>query len=228
MKPRVLITAANRGLGLEFARAYAADGWAVVGTSRDTADTADLRAAGDDVTVLPFDARDDESSESLVRTVGNIPLDVVIANAGVGDSTRNASEVTREMWTEIIGINTWAPFRLAVALRPNLERGTHKKLVGISSLAASMGSGYNVPGGYIYRASKTALNQLYHTLSVEWRPLSIVCLVMRPGRARTKLTGFRGDISAEESATGMKQAIMNATLDQTGSFIGYDGQQVAW
>jgi NAD(P)-dependent dehydrogenase (short-subunit alcohol dehydrogenase family) len=226
--PQVLITGANRGLGLEFARQYAADGWNVVATCRDPDAAAELRALGGKITILRFDALDEDSVSKLVGELADAPLDVVIPNAGVGSGGEKlASQVTREEWMECLAINTFVPVRLALALRPNLERGSHKKLAGISSLAASIAR-YEISGHYAYRASKAALNAIWRSFAVEWRPAGIVCLLLRPGRVRTRMTGFAGDLSPAESVAGMRQRIAESTLADSGRFLSYDGSEVPW
>ena len=226
--PTVLITGANRGLGLEFARQYSADGWHVLAACRNPAAATELAALGDGITTLAFDAEDDGAMARLVARLSDVPLDVVIPNAGVGSGGEKlASQVTREEWMERLSINTYAPARLAMALRPNLEQGTHKKLVGISSLAASIAR-YEISGHYAYRASKAALNAIWRSFAVEWRPLGIVCLLLRPGRVRTRMTGFTGDLSAEEAVAGMRRVIAASTLADSGRFLGYDGAEVPW
>jgi NAD(P)-dependent dehydrogenase (short-subunit alcohol dehydrogenase family) len=228
VRPRVLITGANRGLGLEFARQYAADGWSVIATARQPEAANELRALGGDVTILPFDASDDQSVAQLIAAVDGVPLDIVIPNAGVGSgSEKLASQVTREEWMERVAINTFVPVKLALALRSNLERGTHKKLAGISSLAASIAR-YEISGHYAYRASKAALNAIWRSFSVEWRALGVTCVLLRPGKVRTRMTGFTGDLSAAESVAGMRQVIAASTLADSGRFLSYDGSEVDW
>src|SRR5438105_15926929 len=101
--PRVLITGANRGLGLEFARQYAADNWQVIATCRHPEAASDLKLIAGNITILPFDAADDGSLVNLLTRLAGVPLDVVIPNAGVGSGgTRLASQVTREQWMEQI------------------------------------------------------------------------------------------------------------------------------
>jgi NAD(P)-dependent dehydrogenase (short-subunit alcohol dehydrogenase family) len=228
VKLRVLITGANRGLGLEFARQYAADGWDVIATARHPEAADELRLLGGAVSILPFDAADDQSVMALVTELDGVPLDIVIPNAGVGsEAEKLASQVTRAEWVERLAINAFVPVKLALALRPNLESGTHKKLVGISSLAASIAR-YEISGHYAYRASKAALNAIWRSFSVEWRPLGITCLLLRPGKVRTRMTGFAGDLSAAESVTGMRQAIAASTLADSGRFLSHDGSEVPW
>jgi NAD(P)-dependent dehydrogenase (short-subunit alcohol dehydrogenase family) len=226
--PRVLVTGANRGLGLEFARQYAAAGWEVLGTCRAPHDAPDLAALGRRISIYALDAADDRSIEGFLREVAPLALDLIIANAGIGSgSPQPAAAVTRAAWDEVIGVNAFAPLRLVAGLRANLERGRHKKVAGISSLAASL-TLYRIGGQYAYRASKAALNSLWRTLSVEWRPLGITCIVLRPGKVRTRMTGFTGDLSPEESVGGMRRVIDTATLAETGRFFGYDGAEVPW
>jgi NAD(P)-dependent dehydrogenase (short-subunit alcohol dehydrogenase family) len=226
--PHVLITGANRGLGLEFARQYAADGWNVITACRHPDAACELRSLDGKVSIVPFDASDDDSVMKLVAELEGVPLDVVIPNAGIGSGTEKlVSQMAREEWMETVAINTFVPVRLAILLRPNLERGTHKKLVGISSLAASI-SRYEISGHYAYRASKAALNSIWRSLSVEWRPLGVICLLLRPGKVRTRMTGFIGDLSPEESVAGMRQRIAECTIAESGRFLSYDGSEVPW
>lgn len=226
--PVALITGANRGLGLEFARQYVAAGWQVIATARAPSEAHDLRALGGAVSILPLDVADDASLESFIAAIGDRPLDLVIANAGIGSgSEKPAARVTREEWQATLSINTYAPFHLAAALCRNLERGGQRKLVAISSLAASIAA-YPISGHYAYRASKAALNMLWRSLAVEWRDKGIICVTLRPGRVRTRMTGFNGDLTPEQSVTGMRAVIDRSSLTESGRFIGHDGQDVPW
>jgi NAD(P)-dependent dehydrogenase (short-subunit alcohol dehydrogenase family) len=226
--PRVLVTGANRGLGLEFARQYAAAGWDVIAACRRLREASELAALGAAVATLELDVADDRSQAAFLRALAGLPIDVAIMNAGIGaGGPRSAAAVTREVWEPAIVVNTLAPLRLATALKSNVQQGANKKVVGISSLAASMTS-YRVEGHYIYRASKAALNQLWRSLAIEWRPLGITCLVLRPGKVRTRMTDFSGDLSREQSVRGMRHVIASATLSDSGRFLGYDGCEVPW
>src|SRR5262249_53563583 len=153
--------------------------WQVIAACRHPDAAPELTTLGK-ITVLPFDASDDCSIAALVEKLADVPLDVLIANAGIGSGGgKLASQGTPEDWRECLAVNTFAPVRLAMALRANLERGTERKLVGMSSLAASIAS-YQISGHYAYRASKAALNAIWRSFAVEWRPLGIVCLLLRP------------------------------------------------
>jgi NAD(P)-dependent dehydrogenase (short-subunit alcohol dehydrogenase family) len=226
--PRVLVTGANRGLGLEFARQYAAAGWDVVAGCRRPQEASELAGLGKAVAIFELDVADDRSQAAFLRALAGLPIDVAIMNAGIGaGGPHSAAAVTREVWEPAIVVNTLVPLRLATALKSNLQQGAHKKVVGISSLAASMTS-YRVEGHYVYRASKAALNQLWRSLAIEWRPLGITCLVLRPGKVRTRMTGFSGDLSPEQSVRGMRDVIAATTISDSGRFLGYDGCEVPW
>jgi NAD(P)-dependent dehydrogenase (short-subunit alcohol dehydrogenase family) len=225
--PRVLITGANRGLGLEFSRQYAADGWDVVAACRNPHDATDLKCLGEAVLIFPLDVADDQSIAEFLRAISGIPIDVLILNAGISGPPQSAAAVTRAEWVPAMVVNALAPLRLATGLRSNLQQGAQKKAVAISSLAASMAK-YDVPGQYSYRASKAALNALWRSLAIEWRPLGIICILLRPGKVRTRMTGFTGDLDPVESVPGMRRVIAGATITDSGRFIGYDGNEVPW
>ncbi|MBV8535266.1 MAG: SDR family NAD(P)-dependent oxidoreductase, partial [Alphaproteobacteria bacterium] len=112
-------------------------------------------------------------------------------------------------------------------LRPNLERGEGRKFAAISSLAASIAS-YPIAGHYAYRASKAALNSLWRSLAMEWRTAGLIGLLLRPGKVRTRMTGFTGDLEPTDSVRGMRAVIARAGLDDAGRFFGYDGREVPW
>ncbi|MGV8855947.1 MAG: SDR family NAD(P)-dependent oxidoreductase [Devosia sp.] len=226
--PTVLITGANRGIGLEFARQYAADGWHVIAVSRTPLAPKDFAQLGYDLTELRYDAMDDASAAALATRLKGRPIDVVILNAGVGGDPDVAPEdLTAADWETTMLTNTFAPLHLAALLEPNLRAGEHKVLAAVSSLAASMEL-YQVPRQFAYRASKAALNQMLRNLSVDWKDWGCICLPLRPGRVKTRMTEFAGDLTATDSVAGMRQVIARATPAMSGVHYGYDGQIVAW
>jgi NAD(P)-dependent dehydrogenase (short-subunit alcohol dehydrogenase family) len=225
--PRVLITGANRGLGLEFSRQYADEGWDVVATCRNPHAATKLKALGEAVSIFALDVADEQSIAACLRAVSDSPIDVIILNASISGPSQPAAAVARETWAPMMVVNALAPLRIATGLRPNLQKGAQKKAVAISSLAASVAK-YDVPGQYSYRASKAALNAVWRSLAIEWRPLGIICMVLRPGKVRTRMIGFTGDLDPQESVQGMRRVIAGATLAHAGCFIGYDGKEVPW
>lgn len=226
--PTVLITGANRGIGLEFARQYSSAGWQVIAANRAPLAARDFAALGMDVTEIRYDAMDDKSAAALANRLKGRPIDVAILNAGIGSGPDLPPEaITPEHWEPIMLTNTFAPLHLAALLEPNLRLGDRKVLATISSLAASM-SQYKVPGQFAYRASKAALNQMWRNLSVDWKDWGCICLPLRPGKVSTRMTGFSGDLTPEQSVRGMRAVIDRATPEMSGIHWGYDGEAVPW
>lgn len=226
--PTVLITGANRGIGLEFAHQYAADGWQVIAANRTPFAPRDFAALGMDITELRYDASNDASAAELAARLKGRPIDVVILNAGIGSGLDlPPEELAQADWEDIVLTNTFAPLHLAALLEPNLRAGERKVLAAVSSLAASM-TLYRVPRQFAYRASKAALNQMMRNLSVEWKDWGCICLPLRPGRVQTHMTEFAGDLTPAASVSGMRAMIASATAANSGIHYGYDGNVVPW
>tara|TARA_R110000868_G_scaffold408790_2_gene692495 strand:+ start:18388 stop:19098 length:711 start_codon:yes stop_codon:yes gene_type:complete len=224
--PTVLITGANSGIGLEFARQYAARGWAVIAANRSPFKPADYAQLGYDATEIRYDAQDDKKAAELALRLKGRPIDVVILNAGISEETEAApEEVTAESFERSMMVNTYAPLHLAALLEDNLKMGEAKLLVGVSSLAADTGR-YDVPRQFAYRASKAALNQMWRNLAVEWKDWGCTCITLRPGRVRTRMTGYAGDLSVEQAVSGMIGVLDRATPEDNGAFI-WHGTELA-
>jgi NAD(P)-dependent dehydrogenase (short-subunit alcohol dehydrogenase family) len=224
----VLISGASRGLGLEFARQYTAAGWRVYATCRRPAQADELNRLDGDISVHALDVARKDDVETLARSFDGRPLDVVIANAGVyGDHGMAPEAIDRPAWDEVVAVNTFGALALATAFKRHLLAGGTKKLVAISSLMASIARN-DAGGQYVYRASKAALNALWRSLAVDWRALGLICLVVRPGFVRTAFTGYRGDLDPPESVGGMRAVIDRATIDDSGRFLSYDGEEIPW
>ena len=218
--PSVLITGANRGIGLEFARQYAADGWDVVATARET--SAELAGLG--VRVEPLDLRDLDAVAALGAGI-NGPLDLLIANAGTMSPENGATADDGRGWAEMMTVNSIAPYLLAksVLARVADARG---KLIALSSGMGSIGES---SGGYVpYRTSKAALNMAWHSLAIEAKPLGVVAAAIDPGWVKTRMGGPNAMISAEQSVGDMRRLIERLGPDQSGGFLKRDGTPHAW
>jgi NAD(P)-dependent dehydrogenase (short-subunit alcohol dehydrogenase family) len=226
--PSVLISGANRGLGLEFARQYLAAGWRVHGAVRDPARATALAGLDGDIEVHPLEATDKRSLDQLAAALKGTPIDLVIANAGVAGPRGMTPElVDRESWIETLAVNAIAPVALAGALRRNLEKGQHKKAVAISSRLGSISS--NESGGlYVYRSAKAALNAAWRSLAIDWRPAGIICVVLHPGWVRTDMGGANADLTPEVSVAGMRRVIEGLSPAETGRFFNYDAAEIPW
>ena len=222
--PTVLVTGANRGLGLEFSRQYSEAGWSVIGTARSPERADELN--GLDVEVLQLDVTDRDSIAALVESLDGRPIDLLINNAGIFPVVNRLEDIDADDYTRTLMVNTVGPMLVTQALLPNLRAGMQKRIVGITSrLGSTELSGGNYYG---YRESKAALNMFSKTLAGELGPEGFVSLVVHPGWARTDMGGANATQSAEEAVTGMRAVIDSAGPDQNGAFIGFDGETVPW
>jgi len=221
--PRVLVTGAGRGIGLEFARQYAAEGWEVVATVREPAKAPELAALG--VTVEGLDMRDFGALEAFPERLGGEPLDLFIANAGISRAKWIRSREDAEAWQEVHGVNSVAPTLLAELLLPLVE-ATGGRMAAISS---RMGSIDDSSGGYIgYRASKAALNAAWRALALGWRERPVTLVLLHPGWVRTDMGGPQAPLPVGASVAGMRRVIAGFPRSESGAFVDYQGEPVPW
>ncbi len=218
--PTVLISGANRGIGLEFARQCAADGWTVIGTARDPDAATELRDTGADI--LPLDIADPASIAALANAVGDRPIDLLFANAGIyGENTLDS-----DAWLEVLRVNTLGPTLLADALRKNVAGSSLKRMVAVTS---GMGSIAETGGGHIpYRTSKAALNMAWKNLAIDYATDGITIAVINPGWVQTDMGGPGAAITPTQSVTGMRRVIDALTPADTGRFLSWDGNDIGW
>ncbi|ABC22745.1 SDR family oxidoreductase [Rhodospirillum rubrum] len=224
----ILISGANRGLGLEFARQYRQEGHRVIGTCRDPGKAGDLLALGAEV--LPLDVADLAAVAGFGAVVGDQPVDLFINNAGVyggRHSEQDLGEVDSRVWLETLVVNTIAPLKLTEAILPNLERAEAAKAVYLSSKMGSMAAN-SAGGAYIYRSSKAALNAVVRSLAADLADRAIVVAALHPGWVRTDMGGPDGDIDAGESIAGLRRVIAALATTDSGRFLAYDGGEVPW
>jgi NAD(P)-dependent dehydrogenase (short-subunit alcohol dehydrogenase family) len=215
--PTVLITGANRGIGLEFARQYSADGWDVIATARQS--SADLDALGVTVKTLDLSDADTVAAFSVDR-----PLDLFIANAGTNHPMNTDGAENGRAWQAMMMINAIAPYQLGKALLPSMADGG--KMLAISSGMASIGDN---GGGWVpYRTSKAALNMAWSCLALEARSRGIACVLLSPGWVKTRMGGAGAEISSEESVSAMRALIEKLTIDDTGKFMRRNGSELPW
>ena len=221
----ILISGANRGIGLELARQFAADGWEVIGTAPPPEAADALRANGAEV--LPLEVTDPASIAALVHSLNGRPIDVLIANAGIAINLEaKPAEVTKDEFLKVVGTNTFGPLALATALKPNLLAGEKRIVTAMSSLMSSIEAN-DWGKQFSYRASKTGLNAIWRALTLEWEPEGLTCVLLRPGFVATEMTGGQG-LAVEESVAGMKRVVEGLTPADAGRIVGYDGLDVPW
>jgi NAD(P)-dependent dehydrogenase (short-subunit alcohol dehydrogenase family) len=228
MKKVVVIVGVSRGLGLEFATQYLADGWQVIGTVRHESDAAPLRKLGiADVFIL--DARREEDFEefaSALRKRGFVP-EIIIHNAGVNIRPNvTFAETNFADWEQTLGVNVVGAVGTARYLVPLLPENAKSKAVFLSS---ELGSIEQCFGGMLpYRASKAALNMLVKSLSIEQAPRKVTCLAIHPGWVKTDMGGPEAPLEAPDSIRQMRATIAKATMADNGAFLDYKGTKLPY
>jgi NAD(P)-dependent dehydrogenase (short-subunit alcohol dehydrogenase family) len=218
--PTVLITGANRGLGLEFARQYCADGWSVIATARAPAEELQRSC----VRVEQVDMLDLDEVAAFGASVEQ--LDLLIANAGTYGPKTVVSADDAEGWSDTFTVNTIAPFLLAQSVLPAVAR-SGGKLIGISTQMGSIED--NSSGGFIaYRSSKAALNMAWRSLAIEARRSGVTAAVLHPGWVQTRMGGASAPLTPEKSIAGMRSVVAGLTPEQAGGFYNYDGSTIPW
>jgi len=225
--PTVLITGANRGIGLEFARQYGRDGWRVIATCRNPIGLGELASIDGDIEVHGLDVTDHAQVDRLAAELQGTAIDVLINNAGVyGPKDMAAETMDFAAWEQVLRVNTLAPFKVATAFAGHVAGSEQKKLVNISSRMGSL-EGTASGGEYIYRSSKAALNKTMQTLARDIGG-GIIMALFHPGWVRTDMGGAEADIDVETSVTGMRRVIEGLTAPDNGAFFDYDGTPVPW
>jgi NAD(P)-dependent dehydrogenase (short-subunit alcohol dehydrogenase family) len=217
--PAVLITGANRGIGLEFARQYSADGWTVIATARET--SPELDSLG--VRVEQLELRDLDAVAGFGARIEE--LDLLIANAGTMKPDKAESADDARGWSEMMLTNCIAPYLLAKSVLHHVAEAGGK-LIAITSGMGSIGES---SGGYVpYRTSKAALNMAWHSLAIETRKLSVVAAVLDPGWVKTRMGGAHAPTRPEDSVADMRRLIERLGPDESGGFFKRDGSRHAW
>jgi NAD(P)-dependent dehydrogenase (short-subunit alcohol dehydrogenase family) len=221
--PRVLITGAGRGIGLELTRQYAHDGWEVIATVRDPAAAAELQALG--VRVEGLDICDFAALSAFPERLDGAPLDLFIANAGLSQAKWIRSAGDAEAWQAVHAVNAVAPTLLAELLLPLVEAAGGR----MAAISSRMGSIADSSGGYIaYRASKAALNAAWYALAQGWRERDVTLILLHPGWVQTDMGGPQAPLEAQESVAGMRKVIAGLPRHASGSFRDYRGEPVPW
>lgn len=237
-KDTVLVTGANRGLGFEFTQQYAERGWRVIATCRNpdkASQLNDLAAENPEVVVERIDVVDHRSIDDLAKKYENMPIDVLLNNAGIGGGTENQlfGKLNYETYYEVIAVNCVGPLKMAESFVNHVKASRQKKIITVSSSQGSI-SEVTMPMLYWYRSSKSALNMLMANLALQLKRRGIIVGLVTPGatatdfidpRFRERIKGIREPAVA---AADMRRNIDRFTIDNTGTFFNYDGEIVPW
>lgn len=227
----VLITGASRGIGLEFCKQYLADHCQVYACCRHPEKAIalhDLKSKhGEKLHILSLDITIETSISALANELHQQPIDILINNAGMYEIDIATDHLHQSTWQLFFTTNTIGHYLLTQTLLPNVTASETKKIINISSNMGSINldnNGINVP----YRASKAALNAVTKSLSVLHHKENIIFIAMHPGWVRTDMGGPRGNLSVEVSVTLLRQQIDKTTMEDTGKYLSYAGEELPW
>ena len=245
---RILVTGANRGIGLEFVRQYAEAGEKVIACCRNPATADDLQALCEahpvSITIEHLDLMDFGSIDALADRLKGTSIDVLINNAGTfGPKNEDATDLFERLQGHLFGgvdydamldtfkINAVAPLKLVEALHENVKAGDDKKVIFISSSVGSLANGLNwkapaVP--MIYSTSKCTMTKVAMQTSLVLKHDNIATVALCPGHVKTRLGGHQAVLEIEESVSALRGLISGLTMDDNGSFRSYDGSTVPW
>ena len=231
--PTVLITGANRGLGLEFTRQYARQGWRVLAGCRDASD--ELRAVSDscgDVSIHALDVTDAITIRALADALNGQAIDVLLNNAGrfgkagFGDLAVNAQrfgQIDYEDWRQTLAVNLFGPMRMAEQFVEHVAASQQRKIVTLTSMLGSVE--LNTTGGlYAYRSSKAAVNAVVKSMAIDLADRGITAVAVHPGWVKTDMGGPGAQLDAEPAVAGMRKVIDELTAELAGRVIAWDGQ----
>lgn len=240
MMPTLLVTGANRGIGLELCKQSLAEGWRVYATCRKPEDAKELMALTDltnenaqvdtqgQLSVHALDVRNIEQLEQLQLRLKHKPVDVLFNNAGV--HAIEASEFgccNDKAWEEAVHVNLLAPMKMMEYFVDNVGDSKMKIMVNISSKMGSIAD--NSSGGsYAYRATKAALNAVTVSAAQDLKHRDIIVMILHPGWVRTDMGGSNGELSVEQSVSMLMALINHADMRQSGKFLDIDGTEIPW
>ena len=233
--PTVFITGSSRGIGLELTRQYAEKGWAVIATCRTPTLAIELRAIADehpDVEIVQLDVLDFDRIDEVAEHYRSRAIDVLINNAGIGGGAENQvfGRINYAAFDPVMNVNVKAPLKLAETLLDNVAASGLKKIITISSSEGSIGMTGGPGRGYFYRPSKTAVNMVMRNLALAVADRGVIVGLINPGAVDTDfMNGVPIPLMpVDESVRQVIDVIDSFNLESSGSFLNYDGEQIAW
>lgn len=229
--PSILVTGSSRGLGLEVVRQYAQEGWRVFATCRRPSEADALRRLAAEhatVSIHRLDVTRPEDVRAIHWELEDTPLDVLYSNAGIylEKGTPRLGGIRFEDWRRSFEVNTFGHVRMVEALAENVEASDRRLIAVMSSHMGSIAD-IQAPGSYYYRSSKAALNAAMRGLAAELRPRGVGVVLLHPGAVNTRM-GPRQGLSTEESIRGIRRVLADVTLEDSGRFFRYDGEELPW
>lgn len=231
--PSILITGSNRGLGLEWVRQYAEDGWRVYATCRHPAEARALQEMGEqfkDISIHRMDVTRSDDINAIAVELMHEPIDILLNNAGVYLEKYGGIGLNRlnyQDWESTFRVNTLGAIRITEAFLDHIDRSVKRLVVVISTHMASI-TDIVSSGSYYYRSTKAALNAAMEGVTQELKPKGIGVLLLHPGWVKTRMGSEDGPIMPAESVSGMRILVNQFTIKDTGKFYRFDGQEIPW
>ena len=228
----ILITGANKGIGLELVRGFAQSARHVIACCRAPDEASDLQAiaaANNHVEVHEVQVSDGASVVALAEAIGERPIDVLINNAGMAGPSfqhQGLADMDYDGWAETFAVNTMAPLRMLQSFRPNLAKGTNARAVTVTSQMGAIG--LDMPVMFAYCSSKGAVNKVMRLAAPELKGDGIAVALLHPGFVKTDMGGPGAQIAPEASARGLISVIDTLTLDDSPCFKTWEGNDHVW
>jgi NAD(P)-dependent dehydrogenase (short-subunit alcohol dehydrogenase family) len=220
----VLITGAARGLGLDFVKQYAARGWKVHACARSPES---LKEVAGDIHLHKLEVTDYGAVKALASELKGEAIDVLVCNAGVsGSEAGDLGRIDPKVWRDTFEVNALAPLMMAEAFVEQVAASKDRKLIAISSRLGSIT--HNDGARYAYRASKTALNMEWQSLSKDTAAKGLICVVLHPGWVQTDMGGQAATLTIAQSVPSMVKVIDGLKPADNGRFLNYDGTELPW
>ncbi|PLX81484.1 MAG: short-chain dehydrogenase [Desulfuromonas sp.] len=231
MTETILITGANRGIGLELAHCFSRMEWQVFACCRQPESAAALVALERDypqLVTLPLDVSAADQITALVQQLKQHPIDILFHNAGIfGPKNQAFGEVDEAWWLETFRINTIAPLKLTEALVENVAASQRRIVAAMGSQLGSLAD--NTSGGsYIYRSSKAALHMVVRSLAADLAPRGITSVVFHPGWVKTRMGGAGAQTEAAHSADALSRLLCQLAPADNGKFFSWKGHEIPW
>jgi NAD(P)-dependent dehydrogenase (short-subunit alcohol dehydrogenase family) len=232
MQDAILITGANRGIGLEAAAQFARAGWRVYACCREPARASALKSlvqkSDGGVSVHRLDVTDAAQRQALAQELHDAPIDILLNNAGVyGQRGATFGNTDPQSWLETFATNIIAPMKISEALVEHVARSRRKIIASVSSQMGSIAD--NSSGGhYVYRSSKAALNAVMKSMAIDLKARGIIAVILHPGWVQTDMGGPDALISVEQSVTAMRGILERLTVEDSGTFFDIDGSVLPW
>ena len=236
-QPTVMITGANRGLGLEFTRQYAEAGWNVIASCRKPKDATELIAIGkryNQLVIERLDVTQDKHVSKLAKKYSKQPIDVLLNNAGIYGTLekQNLGNFDYEELKKVFDVNTIGSLRVTEAFLPNIQASQQKKIISLGGGMGTPSIGRMFGGHYFMKMSKAAHLSAMGTLYADLKKTDVMTVMISPGRVDTQLmrdSGWTGpSIEADESAALVIKLIENLKPEMNGRLVLYNGRIVPW